>query len=108
MITAVFSSSGTDRRAFVIRGHAGFADAGQDIVCAAVTSCVELAVNTITDILCAPAKVRVEENSVALWLCEPGGEAGWLVEGLCRHLRLLEEQAPGFVRVVCIRAVAKN
>lgn len=108
MITAVFSSSGGQWRAFAVHGHAGFAESGHDIVCAAVTSSVELAVNTMTDVLHAPAKVRVGKDSVVLWLDRPGEETGRLVEGLYRHLCLLKEQAPGCVRVVRLRAASKN
>ncbi len=108
MITAIFSSSDAHWRAFAVRGHAGFAESGRDIVCAAVTSATELAVNTVTDVLCVPAKVCVEEDSVALWLDRPDVQAQALIEGLYRHLCLLAEQVPGCIRVLRVRTVSKK
>ena len=49
MITAQFQKSGQKFKAFSIEGHAGYADAGRDIVCASVTSAVQLTANAITE-----------------------------------------------------------
>ena len=36
---------------FTVKGHSGSANAGEDIVCAAVSSAVYMAANTVTEIL---------------------------------------------------------
>ena len=36
---------------FVMEGHAGYADPGEDIVCAAVSSVAYMTANTITEII---------------------------------------------------------
>ena len=45
MIAAVFSRSGGKYVGFEISGHSGLADAGSDVLCAAVSAATELAAN---------------------------------------------------------------
>lgn len=53
---------------FRVSGHAGFAESGFDIVCAGVTTAVQLTANGITECAGAEADVLVEENLVSLLL----------------------------------------
>ena len=50
---------------FTVSGHSGYAEAGQDIVCAAVSAVVTMAEATINDVCGAKAKVRVKERENA-------------------------------------------
>ena len=50
---------------FSVSGHSGYAEAGSDIVCAAVSAVVTMAEATINDICGAKAKVRVREQENA-------------------------------------------
>ena len=50
---------------FSVSGHSGYAEAGQDIVCAAVSAVVTMAEATINDVCGAKAKVRVKERENA-------------------------------------------
>ena len=50
---------------FSVSGHSGYAEAGQDIVCAAVSAVVTMAEATINDVCGAKAKVRVREQENA-------------------------------------------
>ena len=50
---------------FSISGHSGYAEAGSDIVCAAVSAVVTMAEATINDVCGAKAKVRVREQENA-------------------------------------------
>ena len=50
---------------FSVSGHSGYAEAGSDIVCAAVSAVVTMAEATINDICGAKAKVRVREQEDA-------------------------------------------
>ena len=63
MIVARFFCREGRPRGFTVSGHAGYAEAGSDIVCAAATSAVQLVCNTITDVLCEEAQVSVEAVS---------------------------------------------
>ena len=48
MIYAEFFTRQEKLYGFKISGHAGYADKGEDIVCASVSSAVQLVANTIT------------------------------------------------------------
>ena len=64
MIRVEFTKSGELLTSFSVSGHAGYDDYGHDIVCAPVTSAVQLTANGITEVLKLPAKVDVEENLI--------------------------------------------
>ena len=50
---------------FSLQGHAGCGEAGQDIVCAAVSSAAYLTVNTLTDVCrVTPLSLRVGEGEM--------------------------------------------
>ena len=99
MITVRFLKSRDCYRSFDVSGHAGYAEKGSDIVCAAVTASVQLVVNTLTDVMGLPAQTAVEENRIAFSLQADVAAAQQLVEGLYRHLSLLSEDYPQNVRV---------
>ena len=50
---------------FSVSGHSGYAETGNDIVCAAVSAVVTMAEATINDVCGAKAKVRVREQENA-------------------------------------------
>ena len=50
---------------FTVSGHSGYAEAGSDIVCAAISAVVTMAEATINDVCGAKAKVRVREQENA-------------------------------------------
>ncbi len=84
-----------------IRGHAGYGEAGADIVCAAVSSAAYLVVNAITDVLhVTPMTLRADEGNLFLRVI-PADEPVCrdFLNGLKLHFTQLEEQYPGFLRV---------
>lgn len=101
MITVRFQKSGSRLRAFSISGHAGYADAGKDIVCASVTSAVQLTANAITEQFGERAAVTVEENQISLLLpSDAGKEAALLLEALLEHLRILAEDYKNTIQII--------
>ena len=69
MICADFFRNKHDKLVgFRITGHAGYADHGEDICCASVSSAVMLTANTVTEAFKINAKVAVEENEIILKL----------------------------------------
>lgn len=94
MVTAKFLKKQGLYAGFIISGHAGSAEYGQDIVCAGVSSAVMLAVNTITEFFCSDAKVRNEENKIGLLLINPEDDvnARTVLYSLKTHLELLAEE----------------
>lgn len=80
---------------FSVKGHSGFAESGLDIVCAAVSSAVELTANGITEIAKADAKVTVNGDEVSLRLIDlDNAVATALLKSLRLHLELLAQDYP--------------
>ena len=56
---------------FSVSGHSGYAEAGSDIVCAAISAVVSLVEATINDVCGAKAKVRVKDEQARITLTLP-------------------------------------
>ena len=101
MIKAVFFKKSGVFTGFSVTGHAGFAESGKDIVCASVSSAVQLTVNGITECAHIEAKVIVLENDVALTL--PDGlnsqSAQLLLNAFYLQFTLLKEEFPQFITI---------
>ena len=54
-------------------GHSGYAEEGEDIVCAGITSAIRLVECTINDVLGLAASVKVYEKTTSVSLRLPGG-----------------------------------
>ena len=82
---------------FEISGHAGYGEAvseyeGNDIVCAAVSSCAMLVCNCVTENFGEKAEVKAEENRITLTLTEnPDKAAVQLLSAFYEHLEALSE-----------------
>lgn len=100
MIVATFKTKNSVLNSVSITGHAEFADYGSDIVCAAVTSALQLCANGITQVLGVKAEVLVEENLVDLILPNraPKKSVDFL-EALLLHLQTLQEDYPNNITV---------
>lgn len=84
-----------------VRGHAGYAAYGNDVVCASVTSAVELTANGITEILKVPASVGAFENEVRIDLpAKSDKQAECFLQALRLHLALLQQDYPENLRLI--------
>ena len=101
MICADFFRNEHDRLVgFRITGHAGYADYGEDVCCASVSSAVMLTANTVTEAFKIKADVAVEENEIILRLENDSSEEGdKLLLGLLTHLYFLAEEFSGRIKV---------
>ena len=72
MTTITFRSQGSRITGFDVQGHSGYAEAGADIVCAAITSAVRLVETTVNDVLGLAASVKVRESDAFISLRLPG------------------------------------
>lgn len=89
--------------AFEAVGHAGYAEEGEDIVCAAVTSAVQLTHCFLTDILGIEVKTVVDEDSARIFVELPKEvdvQAENAVDALMVHLTALKEDYPDFIDVM--------
>lgn len=81
-------------------GHAGFAESGEDIVCASISSAVQLTANTLTEIFHINADIAVSENSITIKLPECCSEDGIkILEGLKLQAELLKNDYPKFIQI---------
>ena len=101
MIIAKFYKNGEDKLlGFEITGHAGYADPGEDIVCASVSSAAMLTCNAVTAVFKLDAKVSVSDNKIMLKLVsDETGEGDKLVLGLMLQLGMISEEFPQCIMV---------
>ena len=85
MTTITFRSEGNRIIGFDSQGHSGYAEAGEDIVCAAITSAIRLVECTINDVLGLAASVKVRESDASISLRLPGS-LGQTAESTCQAL----------------------
>lgn len=101
MIRARFRRSERGFQSVSISGHAGYDEAGRDIVCAAVTSALQLCANGVTEILGEAADVSVGENEAAVTLPKQAGKASYaFLAALQLHLSLLREEYPDHIEII--------
>ena len=90
---------------FTVSGHSGYAEAGQDIVCAAITTAVTMAEATINDVCGAKAKVRVKEDDARITLtlpasCDEEETVQAVLSGLLLTLINLREDYEDYIEVL--------
>lgn len=109
MIRARFYKDPQDRLVgFCVSGHAGFADFGNDIACASVSSAVMLTVNTASEVFKLDARTDVQageagntgENEILFMLGnDSSGSGDKLLLGLLLQLDILSDEFPGCISV---------
>lgn len=104
MIKAHFLNSNSVTCGFEISGHAEYADKGNDIVCASVSSAVQMATNTITDVIGVGAYVSSVNGKVTLRLLHGTDKekiifTRVIIKGLRLHLSILSKQYRGTISI---------
>ena len=90
---------------FSVSGHSGYAEAGKDIVCAAISAIVTLAEATINDVCGAKAKVRVKEEDARITLtlpaaCDEEESVQAVLAGMLLTLCNMRDEYPDFIEVL--------
>ena len=90
---------------FTISGHSGYAEAGQDIICAAISAVVTMAEATINDVCGAKAKVRVKEEDARVTLtlpasCDEEDAVQAVLAGMLLTLCSMRDDYPDFIEVL--------
>ena len=90
---------------FSVSGHSGYAEAGKDIVCAAISAVVTMAEATINDVCGAKAKVRVKDEQARITLtlptsCDEEETVQAVLAGMMVTLLSLQEDYPDFIEVL--------
>lgn len=99
MIKVKFYLSDSFISGFEISGHSGSADAGEDIICASVSSAVYMTANTVTDVLFLEPDIQVEDGFMSLRLTDKSSDAQTILKGLRLHLESLAGDYPKNIKV---------
>ena len=90
---------------FSISGHSGYAEAGSDIVCAAISAVVTMAEATINEVCGATAKVRVKEEDARVTLtlpasCDEEESVQAVLAGMMLTLCSMRDDYPDYIEVL--------
>ena len=107
MTRCEFFREGDRITGFSVSGHSGYAEAGSDIVCAAVSAVVTMAEATINDVLGAKAKVRVKDEQARISLtlpvsCDEEESVQAVLTGMMLTLCGLRDDYPDYIEVVMV------
>ena len=90
---------------FSVSGHSGYAEAGADIVCAAVSAVVTMAEATINEVCGAKAKDRVKEEDARVTLtlpasCDEEDTVQAVLAGMMLTLCSMRDDYPDYIEVL--------
>ena len=90
---------------FSVSGHSGYAEAGSDIVCAAISAIVTMAEATINEVCGAKAKVRVKEEDARITLtlpasCDEEESVQAVLAGMMFTLCNMRDEYPDYIEVM--------
>ncbi len=90
---------------FSVSGHSGYAEAGSDIVCAAVTTAVKFAECTINDVLGNHANTKVKEDEPRITLtlpaaCDDEDAVQDVMNGFILTMLSLRDDYPDYIEVM--------
>ena len=105
MTRCEFFTEGDRINGFSISGHSGYAEAGSDIVCAAISAVVTMAEATINEVCGAKAKVRVKDEQARITLtlpvsCDEEESVQAVLTGMMLTLCSLRDDYPDYIEVV--------
>ena len=105
MIRCEFFTEDERITGFTVSGHSGYAEAGSDIVCAAVSAVVSMAEATINDVCGAKAKVRVKDEQARVTLtlpavCDEEETVQAVLAGMMITLCGLRDDYPDYIEVL--------
>ncbi len=85
---------------FTVSGHADTAPAGEDIVCAAVSTAAYMTANTITEIIHAPAEATADDGYMHLIVLGDTDACQPILQGFLLHLQQMQTQYPDRVHLM--------
>ena len=107
MTSVIFHTENGRITGFDAKGHSGYADAGEDVLCASIGAAVTLVEATVNDVLGLAASVKVDEEQALISLRLPGGLAPsaestcqTLLTGLMLYFTMLHDEYPENIEVL--------
>lgn len=101
MIRAEFYETEGLMSGFSFSGHAGYAESGSDVVCAAVSSAVQLTANLLDDFGFSP-DVNVGNNIVKCCVKKGDKSSDKLIRGLRSHLEAVLDEYPKTIKITTL------
>ena len=101
MTKVTFYRSGESFLGFEAGGHAGNLPAGENIVCAAISTAVGLTECQLTDVLKLAPDVTIDEENAAVrvMFASPKEAAQPALKALCMYLRSLAGEYPRYLKI---------
>ena len=107
MTTVAFTMEGSRITGFTSTGHSGYADEGEDIVCAAISSVIGFTECAINEVLGLAASVKIDPDRAKISLHLPGGLSEeiddicqTLMQTLMVYLVELRDEYPDHINVL--------
>ena len=105
MTRCEFFTEGERINGFSVSGHSGYAEAGADIVCAAISAVVTMAEATINEVCGAKAKVRVKDEQARVTLmlpntCDEEETVQAVLAGMMLTLCSMRDDYPDYIEVL--------
>lgn len=90
---------------FSAKGHTGFAEAGEDIVCSAVSAITQTAVLGLTEVLKLPAAVSVHDAKLSCMLEKDIADIDWqkaelILETMALGLRSIADSYGDYIKII--------
>lgn len=104
MTNAVLLVSNDEIKGFEIKDHAGYADYGQDIVCAAISALSQTAVMGLTEVVGVECQVEIREAYLACRLPRDISAEVWqqsqvVLRTLAKGLKAIAAEYPDYLSV---------
>ena len=99
MIRAEFFESKGILKGFNVSGHAGYGESGNDIVCAAVSSAVQLTANTLDAFVGCNADVNESDSSIKCFAEKSGSDSERIIRSLMLHLEAVSDEFPNTIKI---------
>ena len=100
MIRAVFQSDGSGRYVgYTVRGHAGYAPEGEDIVCAAASSLAISCCNALETVAGIKPEAHMADGDLTVRIGDDSHDAQVILRVLRQGLLDLQEQYPRYITV---------
>ena len=82
-----------------VSGHAGFAEAGKDIVCAGVTALIQTLIKSVSDLTEDKIEYEISPGRADIHYGDPSEEGKLLVDSFFIGACLIADEFPEYVRV---------
>ena len=82
-----------------ISGHAGFAEAGKDIVCAGVTAMTQTLIKSVSDLTEDKIEYEISPGRADIHYWDPSEEGKLLVDSFFIGICMIADEFPDYVRI---------